>query len=150
MRRNSIALCTTKEIWGLYEVTHEGTSQVKESKISLLIHKYEVFNMEENKTINAMCNRFNDIILGLKGVEKKIGKVELNCKIFLSLLKEWRPMVTTIEEAKDLASMNMKEVLSCLITHEHTLEIYKEEMEINKKKKMDLAQGSSFKKRMRT
>lgn len=59
-------------------------------------------------------------------------------------------MVTTIEEAKDLASMNMEEVLSCLITHEHTLEIYKEEMEINKKKKMDLAQGSSCKKRMRT
>lgn len=28
------------------EVTHEGTNQVKKSKINLLIHKYELFNDE--------------------------------------------------------------------------------------------------------
>lgn len=85
-----------------------------------------------------MYNWFNDIILGLKELEKTIGKTQLNCKLFLSVLEEWKPpMVTTIEEAKYLASMNMDVLFSCLITHEHTLKMY--EMEINKKKKKDLA-----------
>lgn len=44
---------------------HEGTSQVKESKISLFTYKYEVFRME-SETINAMYNYFNDIIISLK------------------------------------------------------------------------------------
>ena len=34
---------TTKEIWRLLEVTHEGTNQAKESKINLLVHRYEFF-----------------------------------------------------------------------------------------------------------
>lgn len=38
--------------------------------------------MEENGTINTMYNRFDDIVVGLKGLEKAIGKVELNHKLF--------------------------------------------------------------------
>lgn len=35
---NRISTCeTTKEIWDKIEITHEGTNQVKESKISMLI-----------------------------------------------------------------------------------------------------------------
>ena len=37
-----------KEIWDRLEVTHEGTTQVKESKINMLVHKYELFKMEPN------------------------------------------------------------------------------------------------------
>ena len=49
---NRISSCeTAKEIWDKLEVTHEGISQVKESKISILIHKYELFKMKINKII---------------------------------------------------------------------------------------------------
>ena len=41
---NIICQCKlAKETWRLLEVTHEGTNQVKESKINLLIHSYEFF-----------------------------------------------------------------------------------------------------------
>ena len=41
---NRICQCkSAKEIWRLLEITHEGTNQVKESKINLLIHSYEFF-----------------------------------------------------------------------------------------------------------
>ena len=41
---NRISGCQrAKKIWDKLEVTHEGTSQVKESKISILVHKYELF-----------------------------------------------------------------------------------------------------------
>ena len=41
---NIICQCkSAKEIWRLLEITHEGTNQVKESKINLLVHSYELF-----------------------------------------------------------------------------------------------------------
>lgn len=115
-------------------VTHESASQVEESKIWLFTHKYEVFKKEEGDTINAMYNQFKDIIIGLKWLGKVIGKVELNQKILLPLPKEWCSKVTDIEEAKDLVTITMEELLGSLITLEHTLQMNKEEVEINKKK----------------
>ena len=43
---NRISTCTlVKEIWDRLKITHEGTSQVKKSKIYLLVHKYELFKI---------------------------------------------------------------------------------------------------------
>ena len=43
---NRISTCKmAKEIWDKLKVTHEGTSQVKESKIALLSNQYEMFKM---------------------------------------------------------------------------------------------------------
>ena len=43
---NRICQCkSAKEIWRLLEITHEGTNQVKESKITLLVHSYEQVNL---------------------------------------------------------------------------------------------------------
>lgn len=97
MRLNLIrSSCTNaKKIWDLLEVIHEGTTQVKEFKISILTHKYELFKIEENETINDMYDRFNDIVEDLKGLGT-IFKSELNWKILLFLPKEWRPKVMTI------------------------------------------------------
>ena len=37
---NRISVCASaKEIWERLEITHEGTNQVKESKINMLVHK---------------------------------------------------------------------------------------------------------------
>ena len=60
---NRISTCTSaKEIWDRLEVTHEGTNQVKESKINMLVHKYELFKMESDETIIGMFTCFTDII----------------------------------------------------------------------------------------
>ena len=34
---------TAKEIWDKLEIAHESTNQVKESKISMLVHSYKLF-----------------------------------------------------------------------------------------------------------
>ena len=64
---NRICQCkSTKEIWKLLEITHEGTNQVKESKINSLFHSYELFLMKENETIVKMITRFTEIVNGLE------------------------------------------------------------------------------------
>lgn len=98
----------------------EGTSQVKESKISVLAFQYEAFKMEEGETINTMYNRFNNIIVGLQNLCKKLKVDVFNMKLLASLPIEWRCEVTAIEETNNLKAINI-EKLGSLITHEHTL-----------------------------
>ena len=59
---NRISNCkTSHEAWHNLEVTHEGTNQVKETKINMLVCKYELFKMKPNEPISEMFTRFNEI-----------------------------------------------------------------------------------------
>ena len=68
---NRISICfTVKEILDRLDVTHEDTNQVKESKISMLVHKHELLKMEPNEIITGMYTCFNDIVNNLKNLGK--------------------------------------------------------------------------------
>ena len=71
-----------KRFWDRLEVTHEGTTQVKESKINMLVHKYELLKMKPNESILGMFTRFTDIINNLKNLDGAYTDVGL-CKKFL-------------------------------------------------------------------
>ncbi|GAV58565.1 LOW QUALITY PROTEIN: zf-CCHC domain-containing protein/DUF4219 domain-containing protein/UBN2 domain-containing protein, partial [Cephalotus follicularis] len=85
---NRISSCdTAKEMWDLLEVTYEGTNQVK-SKISMLVHEYELFLMHDNESISDMFTRFTTIINSLKNLGKSYSNQELVRKIsrYLALI----------------------------------------------------------------
>ncbi|GAV82397.1 UBN2 domain-containing protein, partial [Cephalotus follicularis] len=86
------SLDSVKEMWDRLMVTYEGTNQVKDTKINRLVHDYELFSMLENENISSMYARFNDIINALK--------------------------VTAIQEAKDLSTLPLEDLLGSLMTHE--------------------------------
>ena len=68
-------------------MTHEGTSRVKESKINLLVHTYELFQIKPSKIIGDMYTRFTNIVNGLKGLGKSFSDFKLINKILRSLPK---------------------------------------------------------------
>ena len=69
---DKIILCdSAKEIQDRLQVLHEGTDQVKETKISMLIHQYEMFKMLEHENIDKMTTRFMHIINQLKALGKR-------------------------------------------------------------------------------
>ena len=75
---NQISVCTSaKEIWDTLEVIHEKTNQVKESKINILVHKYELFRIEPNESISNIFTRFADITNSLKSLGKDYTNSEL-------------------------------------------------------------------------
>ena len=52
---NRVSTCANaKEIWDTLIDAHEGTSQVMETKINILMHQYEMFKMKPNKNINKI------------------------------------------------------------------------------------------------
>ena len=135
---NRISTCSSaKKIWDRLEVTHEGTNQVKESKINMLVHNYELFKMELVESITQMFTRFTDIINGLKSLGKEYTNSELVRKILRSLSRTWEAKVTTIQEAKDLNTLPLEELLGSLMTHELTMKQHMKE-EVKKKKSITL------------
>ncbi|GAV78475.1 UBN2 domain-containing protein, partial [Cephalotus follicularis] len=121
----------------LLEITYEGTNQVKESKISMLVHEYELFVMHNDECISDMFTRFTTIINSLKNLRKSYSNQELVRKILRCLSKNWTPKVTAIEEAKDLSTLPLEQLLGSLMTHETTMKNH-EHVEVKKKKSIAL------------
>ncbi|GAV85408.1 UBN2 domain-containing protein, partial [Cephalotus follicularis] len=87
---NRIRSClSAKEIWDKLESTHEGTNQVKDSRIDMLIHEYELFEMRHYESIYYMFDRFTNIINSLNSLE-----------------------------AKDLTKLKLEDLLGSLLTYE--------------------------------
>ena len=59
---NRVSACeSAKEILDCLKTAHEGTEQVKESKIDMLTSRYENFKMKEGETIHDMFTKFSSI-----------------------------------------------------------------------------------------
>ncbi|KAH9705479.1 hypothetical protein KPL70_011888 [Citrus sinensis] len=112
---------SAQEIWNKLEVVYEGTNQVKESKISRYTRQYELFQMEQNENVYSMYTRFTDIVNTLGALGKTFLNSEKVNKIIRSLPKEWRPKKTTIEEAKDLNTLPLDDLIGSLISYEEDL-----------------------------
>ena len=89
-------------------MTHEGNTQVKDTKYLALVQKYEAIKMEEDETIQTMYSRFQILVVGLKVMDKGYSTADHVKKIIRSLLKKWRPMVTTLKLAKDLNKISLE------------------------------------------
>ncbi|XP_021713456.1 uncharacterized protein LOC110681610 [Chenopodium quinoa] len=109
-----------KEIWDLLQVTHEGTNEVKRSKIDLLMSKYERFEMQPKESIQEMLTRFTNITNELVSLGKKIPTDEQVRKVLRSLPQDerWRAKVTALQETKDFTKFNIEQLAGSLITHE--------------------------------
>ncbi|KAH1107369.1 hypothetical protein J1N35_011137, partial [Gossypium stocksii] len=78
-----------KEIWDKLEVTHEGTSQVKKSKVGILTLNYKTFKMKPEEDIKDIYDRFTIIINGLKSYRKIYPNEEVVMKMLRSLPESW-------------------------------------------------------------
>ncbi|GAV67516.1 zf-CCHC domain-containing protein/UBN2 domain-containing protein [Cephalotus follicularis] len=135
---NRISSCdSAKQMWDLLKITYEDTNQVNESKISMLVHEYELFMMHDYECIGDMFTRFTTIINSLKNLGKSYPNQELVRKILRCLPNSWTPKVTAIEEAKDLITLPLEQLIGSLMTHETTMKNHKC-VETKKKKSIAL------------
>jgi len=128
--RNS-ACDIVQQIWNKLIVAFEGTSQVHETKINMLIHQCELFKMQSNESIKDMFTRFTDIS-NSQSLSKTYTNEEVVRKILRCLPKnKLGPKVTAVEEAQDLKKLELDDLLGKLLTHE--IHLKKDEGESSKK-----------------
>lgn len=75
-------------VWRLqrrYGIAFEGTENVRQAKLSLLVEEFETFKMKENESIDDLFGRFQTIFNGLRNLDRKYNNIEQLTKILRSL-----------------------------------------------------------------
>ncbi|GAV62877.1 LOW QUALITY PROTEIN: zf-CCHC domain-containing protein/UBN2 domain-containing protein, partial [Cephalotus follicularis] len=84
-----------------------------------------------------------NIINSLQSLNKCYTNSEMVRKILRCLPKSWMPNVTAIEEARDLNTLPLEELLGSLMTHKMTIKNHEDDEEQDKKKKKVIVFKSS-------
>ena len=131
---NRVSVCKSAfEIWRTLQVTHEGTSKVKQTKISILTNQFQMFKMHENESVSDMYCRFQDIVHSLIALGKGFSEEDQVRKILNSLTPEWDQKTLTIEEANDVSQMKIEELIGNLMSYEVQLQSRRESKATEKK-----------------
>ncbi|MBE2321390.1 retrotransposon gag domain-containing protein, partial [Solirubrobacter sp. CPCC 204708] len=117
-----IMTCTTsKEAWDVLQVTHEGTRQVRKSRVQMLTSSFELLRMEENESFSDFYAKLNDIVNTSFNLGETISNKVVVNKILRSLPDRFQPKVTAIEESKDVDLIRVDELCGSLQAFELTL-----------------------------
>ena len=136
---NRISQCkTVKEVWRILQITHEGTNQVKDSKVRILENDYEMFKMKPNESIVEMFTRFTGIINGLEGLGKRVSEQDKVSKILKCLPLKWNSKMEVIKEVKNLKELPLEELIGFLMTYEMKIVRQEKEMKEEKGKKKSI------------
>ncbi|KAL5184557.1 hypothetical protein HKD37_17G048251 [Glycine soja] len=130
-------------MWDRLQLTHEGTTDVKRSRINTLTHEYELFRMNTNENIQSMQKRFTHIVNDLASLGKTFPNEDLINKVLRCLSREWKPKVTAISESKDLSSMSLATLFGKLQEHEMELQRLNQNEETDKRKRSISLKASS-------
>jgi len=106
---NIISFCKNiRDIWHVLEMTHEGTNKVKESKIDMFVHQYELFKMLPNESITSMFTRMTTITNSFYVLGRIYTNADIMSKILRSLPKTWETKVTASEKLRISSSFHWK------------------------------------------
>ncbi|XP_050160387.1 uncharacterized protein LOC126633898 [Malus sylvestris] len=116
---NYISKCTTaKEAWDILEVTHEGNSTVKESKLQHLITKFENITMSDDESFSDFYAKLSVIVNGCHNLGDSIPEHRIVKKILRSLPMRFHAKRTAIKESKDLNTYKLEQLIGSLQTYE--------------------------------
>ncbi|XP_057452470.1 uncharacterized protein LOC130744299 [Lotus japonicus] len=110
-----------KDAWEILKVAHEGTSRVRMSRLQLLTTQFENLRMKEDETISDFHLRVRDLANASFALGEQMSEEKLARKILRSLPKKYDMKVTAIEEAQDISSIKVDELIGSLQTFEMSI-----------------------------
>ena len=122
---NRISSCdNAQQIWTRLEVIHEGTTEVKKTRIRTLQHLFQNFVMFEGESIDVMLSRFADIVNPLKALGKEIDQEDQVSRVLSSLKgANWIQKRIGIEEGKSMETLTFEELMGKLKAFEVQLKV---------------------------
>ena len=99
----------------------EGTKKVKDTKLQMLITRFEELKMSKDESSDSFYGKLNEVVIGKMNLGEKTEDSKVVRKILRSLLESFRAKVTTIEESKDLDEIKVQELIGSFQTYELSL-----------------------------
>ena len=96
-------------------------NKVKETKIFVIVHKFELFQIMKNETISEIITRFTNIINSLVALEKQYTQVEMVREV-LCAHTAMGEKATAIKEANNLSTLTLENLVGNLMACEVQLQ----------------------------
>ena len=112
---------TTKEAQEILQTTFEGLGDVKRNKLLSLSTQFENLRMHDDESLSDLYTKLVDIANESFALSEKILETTLVRKIMRSLSNRFSSKVIAIEEAKDLDSTKVEDLMGSFRAFEMTL-----------------------------
>ena len=119
---NVISCKTAKEVWDTLQVICEGTEQVRDNKMQLLIQQYEYFHCEDKESLSSTYSRFQKLLNKLKIHGRSYEVKDSNLKFLRALPKEWKPITVSLRNSHDYKEYTLDKLYGVLKTYELEME----------------------------
>ncbi|GAU48358.1 hypothetical protein TSUD_282610 [Trifolium subterraneum] len=117
-----IKMCKiAKEAWDILKTTQEGTAKVKISRLQILTRKFENLKMKEDESVHDFYMNVMDFANSFDDLGEKMSDEKIVRKILRSLTKKFDMKVIAMEEAQDISTMRVDELIGSLQTYESSV-----------------------------
>ncbi|KAK8936281.1 hypothetical protein KSP39_PZI013961 [Platanthera zijinensis] len=120
---------TAKEAWTSLHNEFQGSEKVIEIKLQHQWKLFEGIAMKENESVRDFVSRLMGIVNQIRSLGDKLKDKKIAPKILRCLPSKFDPIVTTIEETKNLKTLSISELMGSLQAHEERLKRAPEPLE---------------------
>ncbi|XP_062005746.1 uncharacterized protein LOC133722907 [Rosa rugosa] len=120
--RMRISHCdTAKQAWDLLQVTYEGNKKVRGQKLQRLVLEFENMSMTEDESIDDFHARLLNVTSQCRSLDDPFEEHRIVKKLLRSLPSKFQAKQIAIEEAQDLDTYTLDELVGNLKTFEMRL-----------------------------
>jgi len=107
-----------KEIWDKLKKIYEGDEKVKKAKLETHRRRFERLTMKEEEDIAGYLERVDEVVNTMRGLGEVIEESKVVEKVLRSLPTRFDSKVSTIEEIKDMDTLNIDALHGILTAYE--------------------------------
>ena len=116
-----IGATKAKEAWEILQEEFKGSVKVRASKLQDLRKDFENVRMKENETMQEFSDRYTELVNQMKIYGEEIENKKLIEKVLGFLPEKFDPIVSVIEETKDLDTLTLQDLMGSLKSFERKL-----------------------------
>ena len=109
-----IGATKAKEAWEILQEEFKGSVKVRASKLQDLRKDFENVRMKENETMQEFSDRYTELVNQMKIYGEEVENKKLIEKVLGFLPEKFDPIVSVIEETKDLDSLTLQDLMGSL------------------------------------
>ncbi|XP_024164842.1 uncharacterized protein LOC112171945 [Rosa chinensis] len=112
---------TAKEAWDMLKEDFQETAKVRAVKLQTMRSDLENLKMKDYEIVKDYYSRLKEIVNQIRAYGENISETRVVEKILISLIEKYDPIVTVIENSKDITTLSVTELIGSLEAYEKRL-----------------------------